>query len=486
MVGIVSFGGYVPRLRLDRKAIMQSMGWFAPQLGGSAQGERSMSNWDEDALTMAVAAGRDCLVGQDKSKIDAVYMASTTMPFSDRDNAGVLKAALNLHDQITCADFATTMKSGTTALITALESAKGGEKGQILVAAADNRRTKSASVQEMWYGDGAGALLVGGENVVAEFLGSFSLSYDFVDHYRGATSKFDYNWEERWIRDEGYSKIYPELIAGILDKTDMNIKDVTRLIYPCVFERVHSALPKIVGASREQVPGNMHEETGECGTAHPFVMLNRELETARPGDVLLVAGYGQGGDALMFRVTDRINSLPERVGISGCLARKKVEKTYTKWLQFNELIETEMGARAEVSNRTALSILWRERKLILGFVGGRCKACGTPQIPSDRICVNPRCGAIDSQEEYEFADRPAKILTFTGDNLAASLDPPSIYGIVQFDDGGRMMMEFTDCTLDDVEVGVPMRPVFRKKYYDKERGFTGYFWKAIPLAVKEK
>jgi uncharacterized OB-fold protein len=47
-------------------------------------------------------------------------------------------------------------------------------------------------------------------------------------------------------------------------------------------------------------------------------------------------------------------------------------------------------------------------------------------------------------------------------------------------------MEFTDCTLDDVEVGVPMRPVFRKKYYDKERGFTGYFWKAIPLAVKEK
>ena len=93
MVGIVSFGGYIPRLRLDRKAIMQSMGWFAPQLGGSAQGERSMANWDEDALTMAVAAGRDCLVGQDKSKIDAVYMASTTMPSSMSDQSST-EAAL--------------------------------------------------------------------------------------------------------------------------------------------------------------------------------------------------------------------------------------------------------------------------------------------------------------------------------------------------------------------------------------------------------
>ena len=39
-----------------------------------------------------------------------------------------------------------------------------------------------------------------------------SISDDFVDHFRGPNEEFDYNWEERWIRDEGYLKIIPKLI----------------------------------------------------------------------------------------------------------------------------------------------------------------------------------------------------------------------------------------------------------------------------------
>ena len=94
MIGITSYGAYIPRLRLDRMAIFQAMGWFAPALMMVAQGERSMCNWDEDAITMAVAASRDCLRGQDKQKLDAVYLASTTQPFADRQNAGIVSSAL--------------------------------------------------------------------------------------------------------------------------------------------------------------------------------------------------------------------------------------------------------------------------------------------------------------------------------------------------------------------------------------------------------
>ena len=82
MIGITSYGAYIPRLRLDRSSIYQSIGWFAPALIAVAQGERSMCNWDEDSVTMAVAASRDCLLGKDKSTVEGVYMASTTMPFA--------------------------------------------------------------------------------------------------------------------------------------------------------------------------------------------------------------------------------------------------------------------------------------------------------------------------------------------------------------------------------------------------------------------
>ena len=485
MIGIVSSGGYIPRLRLQRSAITKAMGWFAPNLLGAAQGERSMCNWDEDTLTMAVASARDCIVDMDKSEIDAVYLASTTMPFADRDNAGILKTALNLKNNISTADFSTTLKAGTTALISGLESIKGGDRKEILVVAADKRRSKAASIQEMRFGDGAASLLLGRENLIAEFIDSYSVSYDFVDHYRGSSTTYDYNWEERWIRDEGYTKIYIEAILGLLEKASTKINDVAKIIYPCPVKRTHTSIAKSLGAKLEQVADNMHEVTGECGSAHPFVMLAQELENAQPGDKLIVAGFGQGADVLLFQVTDNIKNLNSKQIISKHLACKKAEHSYTKWLLFNELIDTEMGARAEADNRTPLSTLWREHKLILGFVGGICKECNTPQIPSDRVCVNPDCGAVDSQEEYEFSNRPARVLTFTGDNLGASMDPPAIFGMIQFEGGGRMLMDFSDCELDDVEVGVPMELSFRKKYYDKNRGFTGYFWKAIPQMITD-
>ena len=70
----------------------------------------------------------------------------------------------------------------------------------------------------MWFGDGAASVLLGEGDVIAEFLGSESLSLDFVDHYRGAQSRFDYTWEERWVRDEGYAKIIPEVVGRLFKK----------------------------------------------------------------------------------------------------------------------------------------------------------------------------------------------------------------------------------------------------------------------------
>ncbi len=487
MAGIVSYGAYLPRFRMDRMAMYMSMSWLAPGLITAVQGERTMCNYDEDALTMAVAASRDCLAGMDKSKVDAVSMASTSMPFADRDNAGILATALNLKDEVSSSDFTSTQKAGTSALVAALERVKGSDMKNVLVAASDNRITKAAWFHELWFGDGAAALLLGEDDVIAECLGTFSVTHDFVDHYRGAGERYDYNWEERWIRDEGYMKIYAQAMGGVLKKAGVELKDVSRVIYPCFLGAgPHGGIGKALGASPEQIVPNMHVETGECGVAHPLIMLARELETAKPGDKILVASFGQGSDALIFQVTDKIKDLPARQAVSGHLARKKTEKAYTKFLKFREVIETEMGIRAEAPKQTALSALWRNRRNILGFVGGVCRECGVPQIPSQRICVNPSCGAVDSQDPVEFADRSAKILTFTADMLAVSVDPPAIYGMVQFDEGGRMMMDFTDCEAADVEVGVPVKMSFRKKYYDEQRGFSGYFWKAAPAAAGQE
>src|ERR1035437_8876471 len=147
MIGIVSYGGYIPRLRLDRQSIYRLMGWSAPGLGALARGERSMANFDEDSVTMAVAAARDCMIGADKSSVGAAYLASTTLPFADRLNSGIVATALNLRSNIRTADFTGALKAGTSALLAGLDGVADGKT--ILVTAADKRAAKAASSQEM-------------------------------------------------------------------------------------------------------------------------------------------------------------------------------------------------------------------------------------------------------------------------------------------------------------------------------------------------
>jgi 3-hydroxy-3-methylglutaryl CoA synthase/NAD(P)-dependent dehydrogenase (short-subunit alcohol dehydrogenase family)/putative sterol carrier protein len=481
MIGITSYGGYIPRLRLDRMSIFQSMGWFAPAIVMVAQGERSFCNWDEDSVTMAVAAARDCLTGKEKSQVDGLFLCSTTLPFSDRLNAGILKTALNLKDQLDAADFTSSERAGTIGLIQALAAVRGGDKKQVLVTATDKRLTKAAYFYEMWFGDGAASVLVGDQDVIAEFGGSYTVTHDFVDHYRGASKEMDYMWEERWVRTLGYSKIIPEAVNGLFEKLSISMDDVDRFVFPCFFKAEHSKIAKTLGATPEKVMDNMHDVCGETGAAHPLVMLVRALEEAQPGDRILAAGFGQGCDAMYFTVTDAIRDLPPRRGINGSLSNKKTTDNYMKFLKFRGLIQTEMGIRAEAPTQTAMTVLWRKRDMLLGMVGGKCTECGTPQFPRSSMCVNPECEVVNSQEPYEFAGIPAKVKTFTGDMLAVSVDPPHIYGMVEFEGGGRYMADFSDCELSDVYVGQPVAITFRRRYMDVQRGFSGYFWKAVPI-----
>jgi hydroxymethylglutaryl-CoA synthase len=480
-VGILAFGAYLPRLRLSRKAVAEANAWFNPALKGLAKGERSMCNWDEDAVTMAVEAARDCLIGQDRGALKAVSFASTTLPFEDRLNAGIVAEALNLKPDIAAQDLTASQRAATSGLIAALQMARGGG-GPVLMVASEKRRAKTASPLELQAGDGAAAVLVGTGPVVARLLASASRTVDFVDHYRGEGFEFDYTWEERWIRDEGYNKIVPAALADLFKSTDVKPGDIAHFAMPCVLPRVAAGIAKKAGMPDAAVRDNLHTVCGETGAAHPLVMLADALERAKPGDKVLVAGFGQGCDALLFEATADLAKLAPRMGVKGHLARRKEETNYSKFLAFNDLVAIERGMRADVDKQTALSSLYRNRRMLTGFIGGQCRKCGTLQFPKSKVCVNPNCNAFHSQDDHPFADTPAKVQSYTADRLTYSPDPPHYYGMVNFEQGGRVMIDFTDCDRETVDVGAPMRMMFRIKEYDPQRGFTRYYWKAAPVS----
>jgi 3-hydroxy-3-methylglutaryl CoA synthase len=481
MIGITNYGGYLPKRRMDKMTIAQSGAWYAPELFKWARGERTISNVDEDTITMAVEAAMDNVVGSDRSAIDAIYFASTTFPFADRDNAEIIRCALNLNKEVFTADFAASLKAGATALITALDAVKGGGKKKVLVLSSDHRQARFANAGQICFGDGASALTIGDKDVVAEFIGSYSIRDNIMDHYRGGKNKYDVNWEERFGRDMGTNVIYPEVLKGLLKKTGVAANQITKVVFPCIFgDKVMAGLLKKAGMNPESLGDNMFSSVGDCGAAMPGILLAKELETAKSGDILVVAGYGQGADALMFKVTDKISDVKPRTGVNGFVKFKIKDDNYLRWLAFNEQVDIDFGARADANVKANLSAHYRNHKFILGFVGSICTACGTPQLPPGRVCVNPKCGAIDKIEDYPFAERPATVFTSTTNTLTSSLQRPVPLGCIEFVGGGRFNMSYTDCEPGELDLGDPVRMTFRVQWQE-ERGFTAYFWKAAPV-----
>ena len=480
MAGIVSYGAYVPRYRLKRMSIFQAMGWINPTTIMLAQGEKAVANSDEDSITLATAASIDCLNGFDRSKIDGLFFASTTMPYLERQNAGIIAGALNLRDDVRSADFTGALKAGTSSLISAMEGVGSKNVKEVLVCTADCRLGKMGSPQEMIFGDGGAAFLIGDQGVIAEFKDSYSLTYDFVDHYRGSKTFFDRQWEDRWIRDLGFGEFVPKAVNGLLNKANLKISDFSKIIFQCQYEAGRKSLAKTLKMDPAKIQDPLHSSVGETGTAHSLLMLAKALEEAKPGDKLLVVSFGSGCDALYLEVTEEIARMKSRIGVQGYLGNRADLTSYQKYAVFRGMLPVDIGLRGETDFLTRWSLLWRKRKAVLGLVGSRCRKCGSPQYPPQRVCANPACGAMDEMEDYLFADKKGRILSYTGDMLAASYDPPELYGYVEFEGGGRFQCNFTDCGLDDLKVGGPVFFSFRRKYYDEKRDIHGYFWKAVP------
>jgi 3-hydroxy-3-methylglutaryl CoA synthase len=480
MIGISAVGGYIPRRRLSRRAIVDAHGWTRPAGREPAQSERAICNWDEDPITMAVEAARSCLGDRSRDDIGALYFASTSAPFEDRQNSAVVAQALLLRD-VEAMDIGCSMRAGTSALIAAAAAVKMADR-PVLVIASEQRRAAPGSALELSCGHGAAALLLEPYPGIARLVGYHSRSVDFVDHFRSRGSEFDHAWEERWVREEGYLKLVPGVIAAALKKARLAAADVAQVCFPCTLPRIPENILEQLGIGRTKLCDNLHSGCGDTGASHALILLAHALEQAKPGDHVVAVSFGQGCDALVFQATDALETWRPSA-ITATLARRCTETNYQRYLAVNEFTRMDRGMRADVSSATPLSALYRKRDMLYGLVGGRCRTCGTAQFPRSRICVNPDCGQIDTQDDQPFADLAARIVSWSADYLTHTPEPPAYYGLLQFDRSGRLMADFTDID-GELHIGTPMRMMFRVKERSAQHGFVRYFWKAAPITAR--
>jgi uncharacterized OB-fold protein len=317
--------------------------------------------------------------------------------------------------------------------------------------------------------------------VIAEYLGGGALTVDFVDHYRATGEDIDYHWEERWVRDEGIGKLMPRAIAAALQKAGVAAAQIDHFIFPSSFAKMDQQLAKACGVRAEAVVDAMASSIGDTGAPHALLMLAQVLQTAQPGQHVLVSQFGSGAQALVFRVTEAIAQFRPTVGVSGWLARGAEEANYTKFLSFKQQLRLERGMRGEQDRKTALSTAFRHKAAILGLVAGRCSVTGQVHFPPSRISYDQGKPLQDTQVPHKLADRLGTVLSWSAESLSFHRAPPHHYGQVDFDGGGRILMEFSDVAKGDITSGTRVEMHFRIKDLDELRGYTRYFWKAVPV-----
>lgn len=478
MIGITSYSAYIPWYRLSRAKMNEATGFL---MTFPTPGERAVANQNEDSVTMATAAGIYCLDGEDRAKVDGLYFATSTPSYLVRQQASIVSTALDLREEIRVADFASGSKAGTTALMNALDAIKAGPAKNVMVAAADCRVVKPGNPQEYVYGDGAAAVMVGQDDVVAELEATYSLSVDLVDRWRAVYEEFEHSWEDRWIRDEGYEKLIPRAIGGLLKQQGLTPGDITRVAFCYPIARAHAALAKRMGFNPPQVQDHLIDKVGDTCAAHPLIMLVGALEEAQPGDRIMVASYGQGIDVLLFKVTDKIGRMKDKWGLKKGLARRKELESWERFASMRGAVRFFLGPREGEYGFTSYSMAWRERKQLSRLYGHKCRKCGTAQFPPRRICVNPNCKAIDQMEDYRFSTLTGKIFSFVPDYNVSVPVPPVVHAYINFEGGGRIQMQVVDVDPFAVQIGMPVEMTYRRKLVDAPRGVSIYYWCATPV-----
>jgi 3-hydroxy-3-methylglutaryl CoA synthase len=472
---ILGCGVHIPRLRLPRRLIVESTAWLRPPERAQMGGQRAVANWDEDAITLAVEAARSCLGPVPEARPRALYFCSTSAPFADRDNALMVAGALDLAESVETLNLGSSLRAGTGGLMAAVRRASS-----TLVIASDTRTARPGSPQELLYGDGAAALLIGpaSETALASVIGAHGVGSDFVDHYRMSGARFDYALEERWVRDESLVKLVPRVIRELLAASGCEGAAVRHLALP-TSGSVAKRVAELAGLSAAHRNESVLFESGDAGAALPLLLLAAAFECADPGDLIVAVGIGQGVDAMLVRVERGARGAAPAV--SNALREHREESSYVRYLSHRGLLDVDFGMRAERDQRTAHSVAYRKRDAVSAFKGGRCEACGTVQFPRARVCVNPECGALDRQTPYRLAESRGRLKTFTEDWQAYARRPPYVYGNVEFAEGGNLFMEITDTEPGELAVNDPMRFVYRIKDEDRPRGFRRYFWKAAKV-----
>lgn len=465
--GIVGYGVHLPYNRLQRSAIGETLG------SGGGRGTRAVASYDEDALSMAVEASRAMHRSAELPTPSVVSFSTATPPYLDKTNANTIHAAMDYPASVLATDMAGSARSVHGALQAALHDSR-----VVHVTTGEVRTGRPGSGDEASMGDAAVSVMVGSEDqapVLAQWLGGASATGEFLDRWRLPGWEYSRVWEERF-GESAYGPLVAEAVTAAFKNTELAAADIDLAIVTGLHARAVRSAPGVAGLGAVPMAPDLTGAIGNTGSSHGLVALCNALDSAQPGQTLLLVSLADGCDVTLFRTTDAIAQHRSHAPVEAQIASGNDGLTYASFLTWRGFLDREPPRRPDPASPAAppsqRSVEWK-----YALKGSRDRSTGAVHMPPQRVSV--KGGAVDDMELVSMADIPATVATYTIDHLAYSLSPPTIAVVIDFDGGGRFTSQLTDVHPDEVEIGMRVSMTFRRIL--TADGIHNYFWKATPI-----
>ena len=297
MVGIISYGAYIPDGRIKKDTHT-----------------KSVANLDEDSCTQAVMASLYALNNANipAQKLEAIYVGSETHPYDVKPTSTMVASSLGVGNNYLAADVEFACKAGTASLqiIQAFIHAKQIRLG--LAVGTDIATAKDDDALSQFTSAAAASFIVGDDPkcIIASLDDTLSYSSDTPDFFRRAGNKYPSHMG-RFTGEPSYFKHILEAATHILQKNNLDISAIDHVVFHMPNIKFPRRIAKRLGVTDAQLKqGFIVPSIGNAYSATSLIGLANVLDNAQPDQKILLVSYGSGAgsDAFLFTTQPCITS----------------------------------------------------------------------------------------------------------------------------------------------------------------------------------
>jgi hydroxymethylglutaryl-CoA synthase len=343
-VGIVSYGAYIPRLRIKAEEIAAVWGKDGSTISkGLGIYEKSVPSVDQDTATISVEAARAALrrCSINPKDIGAIYTGSESHPYAVKPTGTIVGEAIHATPDLMVADFEFACKAGTAGIQSCTALVKAGMIKYGLAIGADTSQAAPGDALEFSASAGGAAFIIGKDQIIATINHTLSYTTDTPDFWRRAERKYP-SHGGRFTGDPAYFKHITNGAKNMMNAMNTKPEDYQYVVFHQPNGKFPVKVAKMLGFSLDQVKqGLLVPYIGNTYSGASMIGLSSVLDVAQPGERILVTSYGSGAgsDAFDLTVTDAIRSLQRKnAPLVSDMVNDKEYMNYGTYCKYTDLL----------------------------------------------------------------------------------------------------------------------------------------------------